>query len=242
MATSLPQHADKRGGIPLPKSPPTLLAVVLGALVVFYLIMRLLSDRSSVAGQLDVDLKEGKISINTHGEKAGLVEVIKQLFADDEKSTVTRTLLRELHGLYKYNDPSLVSALENLTPEHRVSRELRELVKHTKGPFGGIQKQVSIHLASDKSITGIIAASCTDSEFQGESLLIAGVSNSFITLNVSSTPFLCPPPPAEPIVRVSPETYRNLFGSVPPHPQTVTVSIYPFQLVADERHEGEPKP
>jgi hypothetical protein len=231
MATSLRQHAHKRGVISLPSSPPTLIVVALGGLVVFSLIMWLLSARSNVAGKLEIDLTHGKILINTHGENTDLIEVIKKLFADEEKSSVIRAILRAQHNLYTSDDPLLASALEKLTPNHPVSRELRELVKQTKGPFGGIPRQVIIAVSSDKTITGIIAASCTDSDFQGESLLIRSES-SIITLNVSSQPFLCPHPPDEPIVRVSRETYQELFGSVSPQEHRVRASSYPFQPVA----------
>jgi hypothetical protein len=232
MATSVQQHAPKRGVMPLPCSPRTLLVVALGGLVVFYLVMQLLSKHfTSVAGQVELDVKNGKISINTHGEKADLIEVITQLFADEEKSRVTRALLRDLQGLYTSDDPSLAAALEQLPPDHPVSRALRELVKQTKGPFGGIPRHVIIAVSSDTTLTGMIAASCTDSDFQGESLLMRSAS-SIITLNVSSPPFLCPHPPEEPLVRVSRETYQALFGAVSPHEQTVGVSVYPFQPVA----------
>lgn len=228
MAASVRQQAHKRGVISLLSPPRTLLVVALGGLVVFYLIMRLLSGGSKVTGQFELDVKNGKISINTHGEQADFIEVINQLFADDKKSSIT--------------SPYLASALEKLAPDHPVSRALRALVKRTKGPFGNIQRHVRIDAAADPTLTGIIAASCTDSEFQDEALLLQSARRGLFTLNVSSQPFLCPHPPDEPLVRVSLETYRELFGSVPQHEQTVVVSVYPFQPVVFVPSHGEHTP
>ena len=243
MATSAHHPARTRGVIPFLRAPTTLLVIALGSLIVFYLIMRLLTERTThVDGKLDIDLKNGRILINTHGEKAELVAVIKQLFDDAEKTMITRVLLRDLHGLYTSEDPLLAAALEKLPPDHPVSRGLRDLVKRTKGPFGGIHRHVRIDASSDHTLTGIIAASCTDSDFQGESLLIQSERRNLLTLNVSSQPFLCPHPPDEPIVRVSLETYRELFGSDPQQQQTVVVSIYPFQPVAFVPNSGEHTP
>jgi hypothetical protein len=167
------------------------------------------------------------------GTKPELVEIINQLFADADKSRVTLSLLRN-HDLYRPDDPYLPAALAKLPPTHEVSQALRGFVKTAQGPFGGIEKEVTINVSSEKNITGLIASSCMNSGFQGDSLWFWR-ENTITTLSVSGAAFPCPPQsdkPFIPIVRVSREKYRELFGAVSPREQTITVSIYPFQPIA----------